>query len=202
MTWQLVSIPVVGALIGWITNILAIKLIFRPHQPIIIPVLNFRIQGLIPKRRGEIAANTGQVIGNELLSLEDVMEKLHETDLQKKMINCVNKVVREKMEERIPIIVPTPIKKILFRLIEETLQKESPALMKKLFQEFADKLQDEISFAQIVEDKLNSFDLMEMERVVLAIAAKELKHIEILGGVLGFIIGLVQAVIIYFWKPV
>lgn len=44
-------LTVVGGLIGWITNILAIKLLFRPITPIRIPILNFEILGLIPKRK-------------------------------------------------------------------------------------------------------------------------------------------------------
>ena len=39
----------IGGVIGYITNVLAIKLIFRPIEPIKIPILNFEIIGLIPK---------------------------------------------------------------------------------------------------------------------------------------------------------
>jgi uncharacterized membrane protein YheB (UPF0754 family) len=39
-----------------------------------------------------------------------------------------------------------------------------------------------------------------MERLVLRVAKKELRHIEILGGVLGFIIGLVEAGLLQLWS--
>ena len=39
---------IIGAVIGWITNILAIKLLFRPLRPYKIPLLNYEIQGLLP----------------------------------------------------------------------------------------------------------------------------------------------------------
>ena len=57
-------LTIVGGLIGWITNILAIKLMFRPINPIKIPILNIEILGLIPKRKNEIATNIGEVISN------------------------------------------------------------------------------------------------------------------------------------------
>ena len=41
----------IGGVIGYITNVLAIKLIFRPIEPIKIPILNFEIIGLIPKEK-------------------------------------------------------------------------------------------------------------------------------------------------------
>ncbi len=47
-------LTIVGGLIGWITNILAIKLLFRPIKPVKIPILNIEILGLIPKRKNEI----------------------------------------------------------------------------------------------------------------------------------------------------
>ena len=54
-------LTIVGGLIGWITNILAIKLLFRPIKPVKIPILNIEILGLIPKRKKEIAANIGHL---------------------------------------------------------------------------------------------------------------------------------------------
>jgi len=49
---------------------------------------------------------------------------------------------------------------------------------------------------RIVEEKIMAFNLLKLEKVVLSIAEKELKHIEILGGVLGFIIGLFQLLVL------
>jgi uncharacterized membrane protein YheB (UPF0754 family) len=45
----------------------------------------------------------------------------------------------------------------------------------------------------MVEEKISQFELDEIEKMILKIAKKELKHIEYLGGVLGFLIGLTQA---------
>ena len=50
----------VGTLIGWFTNYLAIKLLFRPQREI--NFLLFKIQGLIPKRRDEITENIAVVV--------------------------------------------------------------------------------------------------------------------------------------------
>ena len=75
-------LTVVGALIGWITNIFAIKLLFRPIKPIKIPLTRFTIVGLIPKRKKEIAKNIGEVVANELISIRELMdEAVTEEDL-------------------------------------------------------------------------------------------------------------------------
>jgi uncharacterized membrane protein YheB (UPF0754 family) len=197
MFLQLITVPVVGALIGWITNVLAIKMIFRPHQPLVIPVLNYKIQGLIPKRRKEIAFNIGQVIEKELLSFEDVVLKLKENGVQQKIVKSAVHTISQRVDERIPAIVPSTIKKMLINLVEDISWKEVSLMVDRLLKQW-DQMGEGVDFARIVEEKINGFDLLSLERIVLVIASRELHHIEILGAVLGFVIGAIQSLI--FWS--
>jgi len=66
----------IGGIIGYVTNVVAIKLIFRPIEPIKIPIINKEIIGLIPKRKAEIAMNIGEVIQEEFLSLDEILENI------------------------------------------------------------------------------------------------------------------------------
>ncbi len=61
--------PVVGALIGYITNAVAIRMLFRPYREW--RVLRIRIPftpGIIPRQRYKLAENIGQMVSNELLT--------------------------------------------------------------------------------------------------------------------------------------
>ena len=69
----LVMILISGA-IGWITNWVAIKMLFRPHKEISFGL--FKIQGLIPKRRAEIGSGIASIIQNELISVKDVISNI------------------------------------------------------------------------------------------------------------------------------
>jgi len=63
--------PVAGAVIGYFTNWLAIKMLFRPHNEIRIG--SFRVPftpGLIPKEKARIAESLGDTVGNYLLTGE------------------------------------------------------------------------------------------------------------------------------------
>ena len=57
-------------------------------------------------------------------------------------------------------------------------------------------LNEEVNIQQMVEDKINAFDLDELEKMIRGVTSNELTFIEILGGVLGFIIGLLQVAIL------
>ena len=53
-----------------------------------------------------------------------------------------------------------------------------------------------VNISEIVEEKIIQFDLVKLEEIVVKIVKKELRYIEILGGVLGLFIGLAQGVIV------
>lgn len=51
---RILILAIIGGLIGYITNVIAIKLIFRPINPIKIPILNIEIIGMIPRERQKL----------------------------------------------------------------------------------------------------------------------------------------------------
>lgn len=55
--------PIVGSFLGFITNFIAIKLLFRPKKKV------FGIQGLLPKRKSEIAERAGRIVNDYLVNL-------------------------------------------------------------------------------------------------------------------------------------
>ena len=69
ITWlRFVVAPVLGAIIGYITNDLALKMLFRPYEEKRIG--RFRVPftpGLIPSQKGRIAKSLGAVIAGKLL---------------------------------------------------------------------------------------------------------------------------------------
>ena len=76
---QLAIMVFVGTLIGWFTNYLAIKLLFRPYEEV--NLLFFKIQGLIPKNRDRISENLAETIEKELISVEHITAKLKDGDV-------------------------------------------------------------------------------------------------------------------------
>ena len=66
--------PVFGAVIGLVTNALAIRMLFRPYREV--RVLGLRFQGTIPRRKADIARTVSQVVTSELLREEQVAKRL------------------------------------------------------------------------------------------------------------------------------
>ncbi len=196
MELKFIVIPILGAVIGWITNLLAIKLIFRPHYPLRIPLLNFSIQGVIPKRRYEIAENIGKVVEKELLSVQDILP-LFETGINDTVfIRNISGIIKADLLNRFPNFFPLKLKETVGNLIEDILLKELPKILPNLAKHGLENLGENIDISSIIEEKINNLELLDFEDMLISITRKELKHIEYLGGFLGFLIGLVQLLII------
>lgn len=188
----------IGGIIGWITNVLAIKMLFRPVYPVRIPLIGIDLQGLIPKRRAEIATSIGETVEKELINIDDILKKLSNDENRSIVLSKIKMAISDSIGKRIPLLVPYMIKNSIVQYIEEQIDKEAPSLMEDLIFDLYEKASKEIEIGKMIEDKINQIDLIKLEEITVSIAKKELKHIEVLGGVLGVLIGLVQGLITQF----
>lgn len=189
-------IPVISAFIGWITNYLAVKMIFRPRKEI--RILGLRIIGLIPKRKDELAAKIAQTVETELISHRDIRAIIQTEEFHLQIGNVIKTKIDSLIQSRLAsnpllsmFVTPEIIAKLSDTLMDE-LNKEIPGVIDTLFH----SVESRIDFQKIIKEKIEGFDLSKLEAIIYSIASKELKAIEILGGVLGFVVGLVQLIIV------
>ncbi|WP_254660893.1 DUF445 domain-containing protein [Bacillus sp. FJAT-27225] len=100
----LLFMVVIGALIGGFTNHLAIKMLFRPYNPIYIG--KWRVPftpGLIPKRRDELAEQMGRMVVEHLLTPQSIKDKFLQKDFQNDMTELVKKELRTLLESDMTI---------------------------------------------------------------------------------------------------
>ena len=190
----------VGTLIGWFTNYLAIKLLFRPYKEM--NFLFFKIQGLIPKRRAEISLNIADVVEKELISVDDIVEKIEEMDISDGVIDrLLDKVIGEKLQKN--ILDKNPLLKMI---INDSVIQKIKSYFKKSILEIVEEIikiaKEKINFREIILDKMENFSLQEIEEIILRISKNELKHIEIIGGVLGGIIAVFQFLLMLALKAI
>lgn len=84
--WLILSMALIGALIGGITNYLAIKMLFKPHRAIYIG--KWRVPftpGLIPKRRSDLARSLGKTVVDHLLTPKGMQARLVDEGFQWKV---------------------------------------------------------------------------------------------------------------------
>ncbi len=196
--YELLVLPLVGALIGWFTNYLAIKLLFRPYHPWRIPVLGSRVQGLIPRRKRELAASVGKVIEEALLSAQDIVDEMLTPQAREEVASAVTSAVEGRIRAKVAPFLPAGLAGVVTSYISKLVRRETARFLDQDMDELVARFGGRIRLGKRVEKRLKALDLAEIEGLVRVLAARELRAIEYLGGVLGFIIGLLQAgVIIY-----
>ena len=201
---QFLMMVAVGTLIGWFTNYLAIKLLFRPYKEM--NFFFFKIQGLIPKRRDEISENIADVVERELISVDDIENKLKEVEFDDGMIEKVlEKLVEEKLKKS--ILEKNPLLKMI---INDSMVDKIKKYFKNMILENKDEIlsemikigKEKIDFKEIILEKMKNFSLEEIEKIILSISKNELKHIEIIGGVLGGLIAVFQFLFMVLLKQI
>lgn len=197
MFWtKVIVLSLVGAIIGWLTNVFAIKLIFRPLKPVNIPIFNIKIQGLIPKRKGELARSIGQTVETELISIEEILDKIIHEENKTEMIIEIKSKIKTIVEQKIPSLVPATFRNMIIVYVDEIIEKEGENVLNELSEQLIHKATSQVKISEIIEEKINEFELEKLEEIILGIAQKELKHIELLGALIGFVIGFLQGIIV------
>jgi hypothetical protein len=108
--------PLAGALIGFITNVLAIKMLFRPLRPYYLFGLRIPFTpGILPRERERLAESIGAMVERELLTPEILRERL------------AGKELREKFSQRL-----SPYTGALPELFEGTAEKLYPRVLEAL----------------------------------------------------------------------
>lgn len=189
-----ILLPLTGAVIGWVTNVLAIRLLFRPLQPFRLGPLTF--QGLIPKRRGQIACSVGNVVAEQLFSVDELAEQLDMPAIQREMQRLVCIAVDRWCGEKIGLL-PKSVRQTLSQRLSELVTAEVALQFPRMVELLITHMREQVDVRAIVERKINTLPLLEVEKLVLSVARSELKQIELLGAVLGFLIGLLQALLVF-----
>lgn len=199
MSPLILSIPLISAFIGWFTNWIAIKMLFHPKEPIKIMGISFH--GIFPKRQQQFAEKLGKLVSSELLSFKDIEEKISNPANIVKLMpfveNHIDHFLRVKLAEQMPVISMFIGDKTINQL-KEVFIVELTELFPVLMKNYMNNLQEELDLEKIVTQKVAGFSSDKLEQILIAIMSKEFRFVEIIGGVLGFLIGLLQVILTFF----
>ncbi|MBK8951453.1 MAG: DUF445 family protein [Chitinophagaceae bacterium] len=196
MNYWLLLIPLISAFIGWITNWIAIKMLFHPREPKIF--LGITIQGIFPKRQKQFAEKLGKLVSDEFLSFNDIEEKISNPDNLKKIMPMIEKHIddflRFRLSDEMPVISMFIGDKTIIK-IKGALMEEIETLFPIVMKQYTGNLKSELDLEHIVITKVAGFSSDKLEEILYQIMSKEFRFVEIIGAVIGFIIGVLQIII-------
>lgn len=192
-------LPLISAFIGWFTNWIAIKMLFHPREEK--NILGLRIQGIFPKRQVQFAEKLGSLVSKELISFSDISAKINDPATVAQALpfieHHVDQFIKIKLKEEIPLLSMF-ISGNTLENIKQGIVREFEDLFPSLMTHLTQGMQKELDIERIVVEKVKGFSSDKLEEILEAIMKKEFRFVEIIGGVLGFIIGLIQVLLTQF----
>ncbi|KDN20448.1 DUF445 domain-containing protein [Amycolatopsis rifamycinica] len=194
--WPLyVSIPVVAALIGYGTKLVAIRMMFQPVEFVgVKPFLGW--QGIVPKRAARMASIACDTMTEQLIKPAEVVARLDAgriaKEIEKPLLAGVEDIVREVaghyqpgLWESLPVRVQ--------RLVIERVQHESPRMVAAVLDLIKSDVDSVFDLKGMVVTSLVK-DKRLLNRIFQEAGAEEFKFIARSGLVFGGAIGVVQMV--------
>lgn len=194
--WPLyLAMPVMACLIGYVTKILAIKMMFQPLEfRGIKPYLGW--QGVMPKRAGEMAAIMHDTLTARLIKPAEIVGRLDPMRtaeiLEPELVQVVEQIVHEVMGETKPGLweaLPQVVKNRLMLSIRQKL----PETLAAVLQDVQNNLDDVFDLKAMMVEQLSK-DKALLNRIFQQAGRGEFRFIRRSGIYFGFAIGCIQAV--------
>lgn len=115
---------------------------------------------------------------------------------QKETSQIINSVLANQIEK----LLSTPIGRLSDTISEEKLKAASDSLSEAIIDAIREKLPDairEFDVGGVVREKINNYPVEKLEALVLSVAKEHLRKIELFGALLGFVLGIGQAIWAY-----
>lgn len=146
-------------------------------------------------------------------SIDAIMQTLH-AESEEKLKNMLSKgllgilsqtetsqIINSVLNNQIEKLLSTPIGRLSDTVSEEKLKAGSESLADTIIEAIREKLPEaikEFDVGGVVREKINAYPVEKLEALVLSVAKEHLRKIELFGALLGFILGVGQAIWAYF----
>ncbi len=194
---KLLIIPIIAGAIGWITNKIAVWLLFHPKEPV--TFLGITFQGVFPKRQNQIADRIGDLVADELLSVESLKTQVFTNEnmdsVRVFVLRKVDDYLENEFKDQNPLMSLFIGRNTKEKIKSELVRKMNES-MEDLSENFHDYLEDKVNIRKLVSERIRSLDSEEVNQLMNSILKSELGFIEWTGAILGFIIGLIQVLLL------
>jgi uncharacterized membrane protein YheB (UPF0754 family) len=190
------SMPVVAAIIGYLTKVVAIRMMFEPIDFVGIKPF-FGWQGIVPRKAKEMATISCDTMTSRLVRPEDVFGRLDPArvaqEIEGPLLATVEKITDEVAKIYAPAIwnrTPGALRQVLVRRV----QVEAPAAVRQIMAEVLENIEKVFDLKDMVIQVLMREKRL-LNKIFQRSGSEEFKFIARSGIYFGFVIGCVQAVV-------
>ncbi len=201
MTWALTHsvwvMPLFGGLTGWLTDWLALRMVFEPKQPTRYLGL-FTWQGLFLKRRKEVAAEYGRLIAKELLTPANVINGILHGPLSDRLVDLVQKHVQKMVDAQSGIAKPFVVLTVGSRRYQEMKRSISDKIVQRMpetLKHVEKYATDAMDIENTLSSKMQELTAEQFEGLLRPAFQQDEWILITVGAVLGFLVGELQVLL-------
>jgi uncharacterized membrane protein YheB (UPF0754 family) len=198
---QFISIPIISGIVGWGTNVLALKMTFYPLEFWgIKPFLGW--QGIIPSKAEKMAKISVNLWTTKLVNVKELFSQLEPAMVAEEMRPQFDRIAKEIMDEIMAKQSPEVWKKIpesVKRMTYARISRDMPGVVAEIMFDVKDNIEEVFNIEEMVIDRLTT-DKQLMVEMFLNCGKEEFKFIERSGFYFGFLFGLIQMAV-WFYYP-
>lgn len=195
------SIPVISAIIGWGTNVLALKMTFFPLEFIgIKPFLGW--QGIIPSKAEKMSKLSVDLWTSRLVDVKELFAQIDPAQVAEEMRPQFDRISKEIMDEfmeqqmnEVWSRLPEGVKKVAYARIS----RDMPNVVRDIMSDVKENIEDVFDIKAMVVQRLVQ-DKSLLNEIFLKCGREEFKFIERSGLYFGFLFGLLQMGVWYFFQ--
>jgi uncharacterized membrane protein YheB (UPF0754 family) len=195
---QPLIMPVFGALTGWFTDWLALKMIFYPIEPKRYFGL-FTWQGLFLRRREEVSEAYATLIATEVITPHKVIEAVLNGPLADRLFGMIQREVQRTLARQVGVARPLVMfavgsnryQRMKYLIAERALERMPESLV-----HIEDYARDAMDIRNLLISKMRELSAEEFEGLLRPAFQQDEWILITVGAVLGFAVGEAQSLIL------
>lgn len=191
-------LPVAGLLVGYLTNYIALRLIFEPEKPI--RIWKFEWQGLFIKRQKEVAAEYASIVADRIITSEKIFDSLIDGPRANKLKEVIDKYIYRLIDaaagnqkDLIELFAGEKRFQVLKNIAAFSFHEDLPIVIRDVFSYTEEALEIE----NTLRDKMASLPAHDFSGFLRPVFQEDEWKLIAVGGLLGFIAGLLQWLLMF-----
>ena len=202
ITWALTHnmwiMPVFGGLTGWLTDWLALKMIFFPRTPRRYLGL-FTWQGMFQRRRMEVSRDYGRLVADEILTVHNVLHAVLTGPRSDRLFALVHRHVLRSIDANSGIAKPVVVMSIgsrRYQEMKETAAKRALDLVPETLRHVESYATEALDVRNTIVDQMQRLTPVQYEGILRPAFRQDEWKLIAVGAIIGFLVGELQVVLL------
>ncbi|WP_414941983.1 DUF445 domain-containing protein [Amycolatopsis sp. cmx-11-51] len=202
LVWALTKSPIVlplfGIAIGWFTDWIALKMIFLPREPK--RFFGFYTwQGVFQKRKDQVAADYGDMIAREIITIPNLLEAVLSGPKSDKLFTMITREVQRTIDTQASVVKPFVAMAVgsrKFQEMKQTAASKAAARIPETIRHAEGYAVNALDVRNTIVDRMRQLNPLEFEQLLRPAFRQDEWKLIAVGAVIGGLVGELQVLLL------